>query len=198
MQIYVMKPLTVKQLCEELNISIRTAKYHLAAGRYPTAFKTPTGQWRIPVEEVLNLKNTSNSAVIYARISGTKDRNIADQIERLKRHFSNYQIDYTFQEIASGLNDDRKQLHNMLGYVKQHNIRYVLIENKDRLTRFGYRYLERLLENNNTKIMISQSDDIKEDYITDLISIMTSFCARIYGKSSSKSKTLKAIENAHI
>jgi predicted site-specific integrase-resolvase len=193
-----MKPLTVKQLCNELNICVRTAKYHLAAGKYPSAFKTPTGQWRIPAEEVLNLKNTSNSAVIYARISGAKDRNISDQVERLKQHFKDYQIDRIFQEIASGLNDDRKQLHNMLDFVKQHNIRYVLIENKDRLTRFGYSYLQRLLENNNTKILVSQSDDIKEDYITDLVSIMTSFCARIYGKRSAKNKTLKAIENAHL
>ena len=86
----------------------------------------------------------------------------------------------------------------MLDYVLHNNIKYILVENKDRLTRFGYKYLEKLLKHNNIEILVSQSDDIKEDYIIDLISIMTSFCARIYGKRSSRNKTLKAIKNAHL
>ena len=193
-----MKPLTVRQLCDELNISIRTAKYHLAANRYPTAFKTPTGHWRIPREEINKLKKPTDDAVIYARISGTKDRNIKDQIERIENYFNKYEIKAIFKDIASGLNENRKGLHKMLNYVLQNNIKYILIENKDRITRFGYNYLEVLLKYNNVEILASQSDDIKEDYITDLISIMTSFCARIYGKRSSRNKTLKAIENAHL
>lgn len=193
-----MKPLTIKQLCEELNISSRTAKYHIAAGKYPTAFKTPTGQWRIPQEEINKLKKPTNTAIIYARISGTKDRNIQDQINRIKQHFQEYQIQQTFQDIASGLNENRKGLHKMIDYAITNNIKYILIENKDRLTRFGYRYIEKLLNYNNIQILTSQQNDIKEDYIIDLIDIMTSFCARIYGKRSSRNKTLKAIENAHV
>jgi len=67
------------------------------------------------------------------------------------------------------------------------------------LTRFGFNYLEKLIKNKNQKILIvNETAEEKDDLMSDFISIITLFCARIYGKRRNKSKTkklLKELEN---
>lgn len=69
------------------------------------------------------------------------------------------------------------------------------MEHKDRLTRFGFNYIETLLKTKGIKIeIINEAVEEKEDLIEDLVSIITSFCARIYGQRRTKRKTEKIIE----
>lgn len=71
----------------------------------------------------------------------------------------------------------------------------MLVEHKDRLTRFGFNYIETLLETKGIKIeIINEAIEEKADLIEDLVSIITSFCARIYGQRRTKRKTEKIIE----
>ena len=68
------------------------------------------------------------------------------------------------------------------------------MEHKDRLTRFGYNYLEQLLKMQDRRIeVINLAEDGKEDLIQDFVSIVTSFCARLYGQRRSKRKTERLI-----
>lgn len=69
------------------------------------------------------------------------------------------------------------------------------MEHKDRLTRFGFNYIETLLKTKEIKIeIINEEVEEKADLIEDLVSIITSFCARIYGQRRTKRKTEKIIE----
>ena len=69
------------------------------------------------------------------------------------------------------------------------------MEHKDRLTRFGFNYIETLLKTKEIKIeIINEAVEEKADLIEDLVSIITSFCARIYGQRRTKRKTEKIIE----
>lgn len=69
------------------------------------------------------------------------------------------------------------------------------MEHKDRLTRFGFNYIETLLKNRGGEIVvINQVTSDKEDLIQDFISVITSFCARIYGQRRSKRSTEKLIK----
>ena len=76
------------------------------------------------------------------------------------------------------------------------------MEHKDRLTRFGFNFLEILLKNENRKIeVINNAESEKEDLIQDFISIITSFCARIYGQRRCKRKTeflIKELEKENV
>jgi len=93
------------------------------------------------------------------------------------------------QEIASGMNDDRKKLHALL---KQKNFDVLLVEHKDRLTRFGFRWFEEICP---FKIeVINVAEDTTHDLMEDLVSIVTSFCARLYGQRRGREKTDKAIK----
>ena len=71
----------------------------------------------------------------------------------------------------------------------------LLVEHKDRLTRFGFNYIDILLKTHNKKLeVINLADNDKEDLIQDFTSIITSFCARIYGQRRSKRKTEQLIK----
>jgi predicted site-specific integrase-resolvase len=70
----------------------------------------------------------------------------------------------------------------------------IVVEHKDRLTRFGYNYLEQLLKMQDRRIeVINLAENGKEDLIQDFVSIVTSFCARLYGQRRSKRKTERLI-----
>ena len=71
----------------------------------------------------------------------------------------------------------------------------MIVEHADRLTRFGFNYLKILCDHLECElIVINQAEDEKSDLIQDFISIITSFCARIYGQRRCKRKTEKLIE----
>jgi putative resolvase len=96
-----------------------------------------------------------------------------------------------FTEIGSGINDKRPKLEKLL---KEQNFTKLVIEHKDRLTRFGFNYLLILLNKNQIDIeIVNDIECEKEDIIQDFISIITSFCARIYGQRRSKRNTEKLL-----
>lgn len=71
----------------------------------------------------------------------------------------------------------------------------MVIEYKDRLTRFGFNYIKILLEINNKKILIINKSEDKTDLMQDMIFILYSFSARMYGKrKTKKSKISKALQ----
>lgn len=93
-------------------------------------------------------------------------------------------------KIASGLNDNRKKLNKILD---KNDWDILLIEHKDRLTRFEFNYFNLLFKNHQKSEVINQASDDKTDFMNDFISIITSFCGRLY-ESQRKLKTQKIIE----
>lgn len=69
-----------------------------------------------------------------------------------------------------------------------------MVEHKDRLTRIGFNYIEQLLAMQGRKIeVINLAENGKADLIQDFVSIVTSFCVRLYGQRRSKRKTERII-----
>ena len=132
---------------------------------------------------------------LYARVSSyEKKKDLESQLERL-RNFSNasgYIISKEVKEVASGMNDNREKLNKILTDVSYATI---IVENKDRLTRFGFNYIKNFLEMQGRKVIVmNESDENKEqDLMKDLISVITSFCCRLYGlrKGQNKAKKIK-------
>lgn len=65
------------------------------------------------------------------------------------------------------------------------------MEHKDRLTRFGFNYIKLLL--NDCEIVVVNKCETDQDLFKDFVSLVTSFCARIYGKRRTKRKTEQII-----
>ncbi len=140
-------------------------------------------------EETKSVVNT-NRVALYSRVSSSENRKNAEkQLERLRMYSlaKGYTIVEEVIEVASGLNDNRPKLEKIL---KKDNYDILLVEHKDRLTRFGFNYIEVLLEKSQQRVeVINYIQEEKEDLINDLVSIITSFCARIYGQRRTKRKT---------
>ena len=144
-----------------------------------------------------NEDNLENKVVLYARVSSNKNKNnLESQLERLRLFAiaKGYQIVKEIKEVGSGLNDNRSKLNYLLEK-ELNKFEILLVEHKDRLTRFGFNYIDILLKSHNKKIeVINLVDNDKEDLIQDFVSVITSFCVRIYGQRRSKRKTEKLIK----
>jgi len=176
---------------KNLGISYRTAWRYFKQGKLD-AYQTHTGT--IIIKKDIE-KNNMLKVAIYCRVSSSENR---DNLERQKQRLLNYcsakgyRVNKVITEIGSGINDTRKQ---WLSLLKDKQINLIVIEHKDRFTRFGFSAMELLLENENRKIeIINEAEDGKEDLMQDFISIITSFCARIYGLGRSKEKLKKIIK----
>lgn len=187
---------------KKIGVTYRTAFRWFQEGTLPEnvkATQTPTGT--IIIEELQNETTTQKVVYIYCRVSSYEKRNdLERQVDRCQTYCAakGYKVAKVYKEIGSGMNDNRIQLKKMLTTVPD----IIVVENKDRLTRFGFNYLNLLLNKLNCEIeVICVEDDNEKDLMKDLNSIITSFCCRLYGirRGYNKAKNIKIqIENSSI
>ena len=165
------------------NMSLRygTALRYWHNGKIPGFQDEDTGAIFVLDEQVEAPTFINNSVAIYSRVSSSQNReNAVRQLERLKDYAmaKGYNIVSETIEVGSGLNDKRPKLERLL---KSNNYEILLVEHKDRLTRFGFNYIETLLARNNQRIeVVNSSDEEKEDLINDLVSIITNLWSKTY------------------
>ena len=94
-------------------------------------------------------------------------------------------------EIGSGLNGHRPRLLKLLADRK---VTTIIVEHRDRLARFGSDYIEAALAASGRKLVVVDPGEMKNDLVQDMIDVLTSFCARLYGKRSARNKAIKAVE----
>ncbi|WP_066803279.1 IS607 family transposase [Moraxella oblonga] len=133
---------------------------------------------------------------IYCRVSSSENKsNLDSQADRLISYANarGYQVAKVIKEVGSGVNDNRPKLVALL---KDPSLNLIIVEHKDRLTRFGFNYLETLLDMQNRKIeVVNQVDSPRDDLMADFTAIITSFCARLYGLRCTKRKTKQLIKS---
>ena len=156
--------------------------------------KTQTNRVYILTDED-SPKVSGTHVAIYARVSSSENKsNLERQKDRLLSYANakGYKVDKVVTEIGSGLNDKRPKLEKLL---TDKSINVIVAEHKDRLARFGLNYIEKLLELDNRRIeIISPQMNERDDLMQDFVSIITSFCARLYGKRRTKRQTEKLIK----
>jgi len=103
----------------------------------------------------------------------------------------NLVIAETVVEIGSALNGHRPKLKKLL---QNSEIKTIVVEHNDRLVRFGFEYLESALAAQGRKIIVVDPGELKDDIVQDMIEVLTSFCARLYGRRSAKNRAKKALE----
>ena len=165
----------------------------------PKSKQLDSGTILIEVNEV-EVSSKSEHNVVYARVSSSENKiNLNSQADRISQfcNAKGWIVNEIIKECASGLNDNRPKLEKIF---KDRKATRIVVEHKDRLTRFGFNYIKTLYPECDI-IVINEVDSDKEDLIQDFISIVTSYCARIYGNRRSKRKTellIKELENDKI
>lgn len=182
---------------KKFGITYRCAWNRYKKGMFPDAFIDETGHICLPMKHFVS--EVEPLVAVYARVSSSENKsNLDTQADRLVSYCNakGYKVDKVVKEVGSGLNDTRPKLESLL---MNKEIRVIVVEHKDRLARFGLNYIQKLLENDGRRIeIVNNIDGEKEDLMQDFVSIITSFCARLYGYRRTKRKTeqlISALEN---
>lgn len=175
----------------EHDIKYRTAHRWFHEGKIPNAYQNKeTGSIFVTVSPNIGVSECPR-VVIYARVSShDKKDDLLRQVERCKDYAAanGYKVDDIYKEIASGMNDNRPKFWEMLESAPT----TIICENKDRLTRFGFNYIERLLSKQGCNIdVMYPNDNNEQDIVKDMIAIITSFCCRLYGARRGHNKALR-------
>ena len=172
-------------------ISYQTAWRWFKANKLPVnATKTKTGTILIQPETI---KLCNSTTTVYCRVSSPQKK---DDLERQVTRCLDYcaaqgwEVTQVIREVASGLNDKRPKLNAILAKPPTR----LVVEHKDRLTRFGFAYFETLLPQLGcTLTAIHRDKEEQDDLLKDFAAIITSFCCRLYGlrRGKAKAKGLK-------
>lgn len=178
---------------KQQGIQYGTALKWFHSGKLPCpAVQTATGT--ILVQEESPIKEKELRTFVYSRVSSATKKQDLESQQKLCEQFClarGWEIEKSFKEIASGMNDNRPKLNKLL---TEKGARIVCLH-KDRLTRFGANYIKKVVENNGGELVIVNPDLIEEeDLLKDFSAIITSFCCRLYGARRGQSKALKMKE----
>lgn len=184
----------LSKAAETLGISFRQAQRHAYSGKIPTII-SDTGRRFVSVTwlktQIGELPTVGSRCAIYSRESSSENKTaLASQTEGL-RNFAKakgWSLVHAVEEFGSGVNDQRKKLRRLL---ERRDFDVLLVEHKDRLTRFGFAWFEAICP---FRIeVINRAEDKTTDLMDDLVAILTSFSARLYGQRRGRKKTQAAI-----
>jgi excisionase family DNA binding protein len=167
------------------------------------AVRTPGGHRRYRASDIDALLGREvvstpeqTRALIYGRVSSHDQKKKGDlerQVGRVSAHCAEhgYLVVLILQEVGSGMSDTRAKLQKLFKMVNEHLVDVIVVEHKDRLCRFGSGVLEAYFQSHGVRIewvkdVLGKS--YEEELVQDILSLMTSFCSRIYGRRSAKNR----------
>ena len=172
-------------------------------------YKTAWRMWRdgmlpIPAEQLATgtvlvhppQAPTVAAAALYARVSSADQKDdLERQLGRLAEYASREKLTVvrSVSEIGSGLNGHRAKVMRLLADPSVHT---VVVEHRDRLARFGSEYIEAAMSASGRKVVVVDQTEMKDDLVQDMVEVLTSFCARLYGRRAAKNRAAKALAAA--
>lgn len=178
----------LREYSTKMGVSYKTAFRWWRAGKLD-AYQLDTGT--VIVRDDTPLPDTAAGIALYARVSTQGQKaDLERQVERLKTYAASkgYQVTKIAQEIASGMNDNRPKLSRLL---TDKSIGVIVVEHRDRLTRFGFAYIEQLMQMQGRRIEVLFPTDTDHDLVDDFSAVITSMASRIYGRRHSKERAEK-------
>lgn len=152
-------------------------------------------------KEGMSVDSSLKRCALYGRVLSHKQKKRGDldtQIKALESYCreKKYIISHIYKDMGSGLNMKRKGFWRLIRDAKKGEFSTVIINFKDRLTRFGFRYVEEYLGEFNVKIIALnklEEKAIETELVEDLVLIIQSFSGRLYGIRSHKNKKTKSL-----
>lgn len=192
------------EIMEMLNISYSTIKNYDKQGKLPIK-RTETGRRIVLKEDLINYLDSlkmlvhddkiTKHDVIYARVSSNEQKAKGDldrQTMFLMENCQDLQNPIVFKEVGSGLNDKRKKIQELIHMVENNKVNRVFVTYRDRLTRFGFYYIESMFKAHGVEIVVVKDKDkeklVQKELIDDMMALIASFSGKLYGMCSKKNK----------
>ena len=148
----------------------------------------PTGRHYVIVPP-----DNDGRCVVYARVSSADQKQDLDrQVGRVVEWATQQGLrrDEVVKEIGSGLNGNRRRLRRLLA---DHTVGTMVVEHRERLSRFGFEYVEAALAGRGARLMVMDEAELEDDLVRDVTEVMTSLCARLYGRRSARRRAERAL-----
>jgi predicted site-specific integrase-resolvase len=180
---------------KKLGIHYNTAYRMFKRGQI-AGYQLPTGTVIIeePVEQTGARSAKQQVVAVYARVSSSENKkNLDTQAERLISwcNAQGWGVSKVVKECGSGINDQRPKF---LALLANREISKIVVEHKDRASRFGVAYIQTMLAMQERELVVVNTADTEEsDLMGDFVAIITSFAARLYGRRRAKRKTQQVL-----
>ncbi|HET9655710.1 MAG TPA: IS607 family transposase [Kineosporiaceae bacterium] len=183
--------MNLKEWAASQGIAYITARRQYAAGALPV----PTYRIGrlIMVGEPLPTAAPTGSTVVYARVSSVDQRPDLDrQVARVTewatgQHLS---VDRVVTEVGSALNGHRRKF---LALLRDPKVTTVVVEHRDRFVRFGAEYVEAALAASGRRLLVVDPAEVDDDLVRDVTEILTSLCARLYGRRAAANRAARGV-----
>jgi putative resolvase len=177
---------------KENGVHYRTAMIWMHEGKLPVqVVRTPGGHYRVVENAPVPL--ASGKSVLYGRVSSHDQKaDLARQMDRLRSFAAGLGLRdvEAVEELGSGLNGKRPKLLKLLA---DSSVTRIVVEHRDRLARFGVEYIEAALRSQGRALVVAEAGEQKLDLVQDFIDVVTSMCARIYGRRAAKNRAARAL-----
>ncbi|MET8742613.1 IS607 family transposase [Streptomyces sp. NPDC004728] len=174
-------------------VHYQTAWTWAKEGRMPVpVVQTPSGTWLV-TEPALE---SAGRVVVYCRVSsGDQKADLERQVARAVQGATarGLAVSEVVTEIGSGLNGRRRRLHGLLA---DPGVGTIVVEHRDRLARFGVEHLEAAFSASGRRLLVLDPTETADDLVRDVTEVLTSMCARLYGRRSAKNRAARAVAAA--
>ncbi len=129
----------------------------------------------------------------YARVSSHDQKDdLVRQSDRLTGYLENEPNSLVISDLGSGLDFKKRGLNSLILLILQGKVKQVVVTNKDRLLRFGFELILKLVVyfGGSIKVLDDDKKSDEEELSRDVLSIITVFSARLYSKRSHKNKNI--------
>ncbi len=133
---------------------------------------------------------------LYARVSSHDQKADLDrQVARLSSWAAGLgdPVVRVEAEVGSGMNGSRTKARRLLADPR---VTTVVVERSDRLGRMNVELVEAALSASGRRLLILDEGEVEDDLVRDMVEVLTSLCARLYGRRSAKNRAKKALEAA--
>jgi predicted site-specific integrase-resolvase len=150
----------------------------------------------ILVDEPTGDAGLRGGTVVYARVSSADQKTDLDrQVARVTAWATAEQIpvDKVVTEVGSALNGHRRKF---LALLRDPSVGRIVVEHRDRFCRFGSEYVQAALAAQRRELVVVDSAEVDDDLVRDMTEILTSMCARLYGKRAAQNRAKRAVAAA--
>jgi predicted site-specific integrase-resolvase len=185
----------LKEWAVAAGVSYTTARRWFEAGKLPVSAEKVGGLILVGTPGLAPAP--AGTAVVYACVSSADQRADLDrQVARVTAWATGQGVvvDQVVIEVGSALNGRRRKF---LALLRDASVAVIAVEHRDRFARFGAEYVEAALAAQGRRLMVADPSEVDDDLVRDVTEILTSLCARLYGRRAAADRAARAIAAAN-
>lgn len=187
--------MNLAEWAETQGIARRTAYRWFHEGKLPVPARKVDRMILVDLDGVTaRAEKSGGETVVYARVSSSDQKDDLDrQVGRVTEWATSQGIpvDRVVCEVGSALNGHRRKFKKLLA---DPGVERIVVEHRDRFCRFGVEYIEATLGAQGRELVVVDPAEVDDDLVRDMTELLTSMCARLYGKRAAANRAARAVE----